>query len=113
VGTLPQEVNSLELTGEPVMVQRKKKPSGAQRKRLRKQKKATAAQWADGGPKARRAHSGESCTGTDVDTGGSSRTKRLLSPGGTPQDAQSQVKRTKKPSCAQWKRPEETERSTI
>jgi len=32
---------------------------------------------------------------TDVDTGGSSCTKRLLSPGGTPQDAQSQVKRTK------------------
>jgi len=28
-------------TGEPVMVQRKKTPSGAQRKRLRKQKEAT------------------------------------------------------------------------
>jgi len=39
VGTLPQELSSLQLTGEPVMVQRKKKPSGAQRKRLRKQKK--------------------------------------------------------------------------
>jgi len=32
--------------------------------------------------------------GTDVDTGGSSRIKRPLSPGGTPQDAQSQVKHT-------------------
>jgi len=50
---------------------------------------------ADVGPGARGAHSGESCTGTDVDTGGSSRTRRPLSPGGTPQDAQSQVKRTK------------------
>jgi len=39
VGTLRQELGSLQLTGEPVMVQRKKKPSGAQRKRLRKQKK--------------------------------------------------------------------------
>jgi len=29
--------------------------------------------------------------------------KRPLSPGGTPQDAQSQVKCTKKPSGAQWK----------
>jgi len=46
-------------------------------------------------PGARGDHSGESCTGTDVDTGGSSRTTRPLSPGGTPQDAQSQVKRTK------------------
>jgi len=62
VGTLPQELRSLQLTGEPVMVQRKKKHL--------------------------RPHSGESCTGTDVDTGGSSRTKRPLSPGGTPQDAQ-------------------------
>jgi len=26
VGTLPQELSSLQLTGEPVMVQRKKKP---------------------------------------------------------------------------------------
>jgi len=77
------------------MVQRKKKPSGARRKRLRKQEKANAAPQADLGPGARGAHSGESCTGTDVDTGGSSRTKRPLSPGGTPQDAQSQVKRTK------------------
>jgi len=54
-----------------------------------------AAPQADAGPGARGAHSSESCTGTDVDTGGSSRTKRSLSPGGTPQDAQSQVKRTK------------------
>jgi len=30
-----------------------------------------------------------------IDSGGSSRTKRPLSPGATPQDAQSQVKRTK------------------
>jgi len=74
VGTLPQELRSLQLTCEPVVVQRKKKPSGAQRKRQRKQEKANAAP---------QAHSGESCTGTDVDTGGSSRTKRPLSPGGT------------------------------
>jgi len=40
VGTLPQELSSLQLTGEPVMVQSKKKPSGAQRKCLRKQKEA-------------------------------------------------------------------------
>jgi len=95
VGTLPQELSSLQLTGEPVMVQRKKKPSGAQWKCLRKQEKANAAPQADVGPGARGAHSGESGTETDVDTGGSSRTKRLLSPGGTPQDAQSQVKSTK------------------
>jgi len=101
--TLPQELSSLELTGEPVMVQRKKKLPGTQRKRLRKQKKATAAQRADGRSGARGAHSGESCTGTDVNTGGSSRTKRPPSPGGTPQDAKSQVKHTKKPSGAQRK----------
>jgi len=83
------------VTAEPVMVQRKKKPSGARRKRQRKQEKATAAPQADVGPGAQGAHSGESCTGTDVDTGDSSRTKRPLSPGGTSQDAQSQVKRTK------------------
>jgi len=77
------------------MVQRKKKPSGAQQKRQRKQEKANAAPRANGGPGARGAHSGEPCTGTDVDTGGSSRIKRPLSPGGTFQDAQSQVKRTK------------------
>jgi len=77
------------------MVQRNKKPSGARRKRQRKQEKANAAAQADVGLGARGAHSGESCTGTDVDTGGSSRTKRPLSPAGTPQDAQSQVKRTK------------------
>jgi len=78
VGTLPQELNSLQLTGEPVMVQRKKKLSGAQRKCLRKQEKANTAQWADGGPGAQGAYSGESCTGTDVDTGGSSRTKTAV-----------------------------------
>jgi len=77
------------------MVQRKKKPAGAQWKRLRKQEKANAAPQADAGLGARGAHSGESCTGTDVDTGGSRCAKRPLSPGGTPQDAQSQVKRTK------------------
>jgi len=82
---------------------KKKKLSGTQRKCLRKQKKATAAQWADGGLGARGAHSGESCTETDDNTGGSSRTERQLSPGGTPQDAQSQVKRTKKPSGVQQK----------
>jgi len=37
VGTLPQALISLQLTGEPVTVQRKKKPSGAQWKRLKKQ----------------------------------------------------------------------------
>jgi len=52
VGTLPQELSSLQLTGEPVMVQRKKKPSGAQRKRQRKQEKANAAPQADGEPGA-------------------------------------------------------------
>jgi len=81
---------------------KKKKLSGAQQKHPRKQKKATAARQADGGPRARGAHSGKSCIGTDVNTGGSSRTKRLLSRGGTPQDAQSQVEV-----------PEETERSKI
>jgi len=77
----------LQLTGEPVMVQRKKKPSRARRKRQRKQEKANAAPQSDGGPGAQGVHSGESCTGTDVDTGGSGRTKRPLSPGKTPQDA--------------------------
>jgi len=78
------------------MVQRNKKPSGARRiERQRKQEKANAAPQVDVGPGARGAHSGEPCTGTDVDTGDSSRTKRPLSPGGTSQDAQSQVKRTK------------------
>jgi len=38
--------------GEPVMVQRKKKPSGAQRKRQKKQEKANAAPQADGEPGA-------------------------------------------------------------
>jgi len=60
------------------MVRRKKKPPGARRKRQRKQEKANAAPQADGGPGARGAHSGESCTGTDVDTGGSSRTKTAV-----------------------------------
>jgi len=96
VGTLPQELSSLQLTGEPVMVQRKKKPSGARRKRLRNQKKTTTASQAGGGPGARDAHSGKLCTGTDASTEGSSRRKRPLSPGGEiPQDDQSQVKRTK------------------
>jgi len=103
VGTVPQELNSLDLTGKPVTAQKKKKLSSAQRKHLRKQKKANAAQWSDGGPGARDAHSGESCTGTDVNNRDSSRTKRLLSPGGTPQDAQNQMKHTKKPSGAQQK----------
>jgi len=40
VGTLPQEVSSFQLTGDPVMVQRKKKRLGAQQKCLRKQKEA-------------------------------------------------------------------------
>jgi len=89
VGILPQELSFLQLAGEPVMVQRKKKPSGARRKCQRKQEKANAALQADAGLRAQGAHSGESCTGTDVDTGDSSRTKRPLSPGRTPHDAQS------------------------
>jgi len=52
VGTLPQELNSLQLTGETVMVQRKQKPAGARRKRQRKQEKANAASQADVGPGA-------------------------------------------------------------
>jgi len=92
LGTLPQELSSLQLTGEPVVVQRKKKPSGARWKRQGKQEKANAAPQADEEPGARGAYSGESCTGTDIDTGGSSRIKKLLSPGGIPQDAQSQIK---------------------
>jgi len=99
VGTLPQELSSSELTGKPVMVRNKKRSSGARRKRRknqRKQENANAAQQAAEGPGARGALSGDSCTGTDVDTGGSSRTKRPLSAGGTPQDAQSWVKHTKK-----------------
>jgi len=79
VGTLPPELSSLQLTGEPVMVQREKKPSGARRKRQKKkQEKANAAPQADTGPGARGAHSGESCTGTAVDTGGSSRKKTAV-----------------------------------
>jgi len=65
--------------------------------------KATAAQRVDGGPKARDAHSSESCTGTDVNTEGCSHSKKLLSHRGIPQEAQSQVKHTKKPSGAQRK----------
>jgi len=57
--------------------------------------KATAAQRAKGGLRARGAHSSKSCTGTDVNTESSSRTKRPLLLGRTPQDVQSQVKRTK------------------
>jgi len=95
VETLPQELSSLQLTGEPVMVQRKKKPSGVQWKRLRKQKEASAGQQAGGELGARGTHRGKLCTGTDASTEGSSRTKRPLSPGGTPQGNQSQVKRTK------------------
>jgi len=59
---------------------KKKKLSGAQWKRLRKQKTATAAQQADKGPEARGSHSGESCTGTDFNTRASSHRKRPLSP---------------------------------
>jgi len=95
VGTLPQELSSLQLTGEPVMVQRKKKPSGARWKRQRRQEKRTlphrpTQDWELEAPTV-----ANRVLGLDVVTGGSSRTKRPLSPGGTPQDAQSQVKRTK------------------
>jgi len=92
VGTVPQELSSLQLTGEPVVIQRKKKPSGARQKRQRKQEKANVALQADGGPEL------EALTVANralVDTEGSSRTRRPLSPGGTPQNAQSQVKHTK------------------
>jgi len=58
VRTHPQELSSLQLTGEPVVVQRKKKTSGARRKRQRKQEKANAAPQVDGGPGARDAYSG-------------------------------------------------------
>jgi len=95
--TLPQELSSLQLRGEPVVVQRKKKPSGTRQKHQRKQEKANAdsvtGQQRTGSSTV--AHSGKSCTGTDVDTGASTHTQRPLSPGGTSQDAQSQVKRTK------------------
>jgi len=77
------------------MVQRKEKPSGTRWKCQRKQEKVNAAPQANVEPGARGAHSGESCIGTVVDTRGSSCIKRPLSPGGTPQDAQNQVKRTK------------------
>jgi len=59
VGSLPQELSSLQLTGEPVVVQRKKKPSGDRWKRQRKQRKTNAAPQAAVGPEARGAHSGE------------------------------------------------------
>jgi len=98
VRTLPQKLSSSELTGEPVMVRKTNRSSGARRKRRkyqRKQEKANAAQQADEELGARGAFSGESCTGTDVNTGVSSRTKRPLSPGGTPQNAQSRAKCTK------------------
>jgi len=78
VGTLPQEHSSSELADEPVMVQKKKRSSGARRKRrmyLRKQEKTSAATKADKGLEARGALGGESSTGSDVDTGGSSRAK--------------------------------------
>jgi len=58
-------------------------------------RKSECCPQANAGPGARGAHSGESCTETDVDTGDSSCTKRPLSTGGTHQDAQCQVKRTK------------------
>jgi len=96
VGTLPQELSSLQLTGELVMVQKKRNPQvpdGSSRG-IKKKRMLPHRPMQD---RERGAHSGESCTGTDVDTGGSSssRTRRPLSPGGTHQDAQSQVKRTK------------------
>jgi len=47
VGTLPQELGSLQLIGELVVIQSKKKPSGARQKRQRKQEKANAAPQAD------------------------------------------------------------------
>jgi len=89
VGTFPQELSSLQLAGEPVIVQRKKKPLCAQRKCQRKQEKANAAPRADVERELKAPTVANRGTGTDVDTGGSSRTKKPLSPGGTPQDAQS------------------------
>jgi len=46
------ERENIRLTGERVIVQRKKKPSGARRKHQRKQEKVNAAPQADGGPGA-------------------------------------------------------------
>jgi len=98
VGTFPQELSSLQLTGEPVVVQRKKKPSGARRKRQKKQEKANAAPR----PTEDRKLEAPTVANRVLElmlileiAVASSRTKRPLSPGGTPQDAQSQVKRTK------------------
>jgi len=93
VRTPLQELSSLQLTGEPVIVQRRNTqvPDGSARGNKKKRMlphRPTQDQELE-------VPSGESCTGTDVNTGGSSRTKRKLSPGGTPQDAQNQVKRTK------------------
>jgi len=75
--------------------QTRKKTLRCSKKVPEETRNANAAPQVDKKPGARGAHSGESCTGTDVDTGGSSRPKRPLSPGGTPQDAQRHVKRTK------------------
>jgi len=49
---------------------KKKKPPGARQKHQKKQEKANAVPQADGGLGARGTHRGESCNGTDVDTGG-------------------------------------------
>jgi len=48
--TLSQELISLQLTGEPVVIERKKKLSGARRKSQSEQEKANAAPQADGEP---------------------------------------------------------------
>jgi len=84
VGTLPQELSSLQLTGEPVDGSKEEETLRCPTEAPEETKKANASPQADVGPGARGAHSGKSCTGTDVDTEGSSRTKRPLSPGGTP-----------------------------
>jgi len=96
VGTLPQELSCLQLTGEPVIVQRKKKnlllpdrsTRGNKKKRMlphrpmqdRELEAPTVANHA---------------LGLMLILGVAVAQKRPLSPGGTPQDAQSQVKRTK------------------
>jgi len=94
VETLPQELGSLQLTGEPVVVQRKKKPSGADRSTRGNKKKRMLPHmpmedWVLEAPTvANRSLGLMLILGVAV-------AQRELSPVGTPQNAHSQVKRTK------------------
>jgi len=111
VGTIPQELNSLELTGEPVMVQKRRNTQATNRSARGNRKKQllpnrlTEDRKLEAPTAANRALGLMSIQSAAVDQ------KRPLSPGGTPQDAQSQVKRTKKPSGTQRK--QRKQRSTI